>query len=483
MSTAGQGLLSERSHATETGEDLRQRILAERRARWGAGQRKGRYKPPAAPVPPSGRKLPRGWAWATIGELSLAVDYGSSAKTSDDEGGVPVLRMGNIRDGALSLGELKYLPVDHPEFPELLLHDGDLLFNRTNSPELVGKSAVYRCGLPAYSFASYLIRVRLAVGVVPEYIAYCLNSPDGREWVRSVVSQQVGQANVNGSKLKALTVPLPPTSEQHAIVARLTTSIDRIAEAERRLLAAKQRVSELLDRILNQAVADASSAPQETIECLAERVTSGSRDWKPYYNAGSGVFVLTQNVRMRRLDIDEPFHVDPPADDPARARSAVERDDILITIVGANCGNLARVPQPMPDHFVCQSLALVRLKNPALSSWVELFMAAPAGGQRHFENCYYGQGRPHLSFADIKRMRVPIPAKEVRDRAVALVERQSRAAQAMTDALDSALRRSPDMRRALLQRELRGEGTQEAPGAALQGQPETDPSSVVLVEV
>ena len=482
MSAAGQDLLGELPPAAETGEDLRQRILDARQERWDAEQRTGRYKPPFAPTPRAGRELPRGWTWATIDELALAVDYGSSAKTNDDELGVPVLRMGNIRDGALSFEELKYLPVEHPEFPELLLRDGDLLFNRTNSPELVGKSAVYRSDLAACSFASYLIRVRLADGVVPEYIAYCLNSPDGREWVRSVVSQQVGQANVNGSKLKALTVPLPPTSDQHAIVARLSASLGRIAEAERRLLAAKKRASELLDSLLNHFVAEAAAAPHETIECLAERVTSGSRDWKPYYNAGTGVFVLTQNVRMRRLEISEPFHVDPPAEDPARPRSAVAQDDILITIVGANCGNLARVPQPMPEHFVCQSLALVRLKNPAMGPWVELFMAAPDGGQRHFEDCYYGQGRPHLSFADIKRMRIPIPDADVRDRAVALVERQSRAAQVLTASLDAALGRVPDMRRALLLRELRGEG-QEAAGPELPGQQETDPSGVVLVEV
>src|SRR5690606_7728729 len=126
------------------------------------------------------------------------------------------------------------LPADHPEFPRLLLEPGDILFNRTNSAELVGKTAVY----PGYpnpcSFASYLIRGRTLPGADPRYVSAFINSPFGREWVASVVSQQVGQANVNGSKLKALTIPLPPAAEQERIVSelqRLTSLMDNLAAA------------------------------------------------------------------------------------------------------------------------------------------------------------------------------------------------------------------------------------------------------------
>lgn len=91
---------------------------------------------------------------------------------------------------------------------------------------------------------------------------------------------------------------------------------------------------------------------------ITTKVTSGSRDWKPYYERGTGVFILSQNVRMRRLHIPEPFHVDPPADDPARQRSAVQQDDLLINVVGA-VGTVARVTRPLDEHYVCQSVALV----------------------------------------------------------------------------------------------------------------------------
>ena len=70
--------------------------------------------------------------WATVEQLSTLVQYGSSAKTSEETKGVPVLRMGNIENGRLSLDKLKYLPKDHDEIPNLLLYKGDLLFNPTN---------------------------------------------------------------------------------------------------------------------------------------------------------------------------------------------------------------------------------------------------------------------------------------------------------------------------------------------------------------
>ena len=190
------------------------------------------------------RALPAGWKWVTVGEMVEEMQYGTSAKTSEDATGVPVLRMGNIKEGSLVLDSLKYLPRTHGEFPALLLHDGDLLFNRTNSAELVGKSAVYRGNPSPCSCASYLIRARMRPSYVPEFLAYYINSTFGRAWVNSVVSQQVGQANVNGTKLKALTIPVPHLPEQRRIVAEIEKQFTRLEAG----VAALRRVKANLKR-------------------------------------------------------------------------------------------------------------------------------------------------------------------------------------------------------------------------------------------
>lgn len=230
----------------ETGAQLLERILIERRARWGAKQLakfkeqgktppqdwQKKYPEPVQPDTTHLPELPEGWVWATIDQLSIEQKYGSSAKTNEDNSGIPVLRMGNIQNGKLDTEVLKYLPRNHDEFPALLLKDGDLLFNRTNSPELVGKTAIYRSELTPCSYASYLIAVRFSEEFIPEIASFYINSGHGRYWIKSVVVQQVGQANVNGSKLAALALPLPPIDEQHELVRALSEQIANAFEQE-----------------------------------------------------------------------------------------------------------------------------------------------------------------------------------------------------------------------------------------------------------
>ncbi|MFB7222878.1 restriction endonuclease subunit S [Streptomyces sp. NPDC056227] len=165
--------------------------------------------------------VPTHWNVVALDELATLIEYGTSTKTraqekSDD---VPVLRMGNIQDGGLDLSSLKYLPADHMDVTKLALTDGDLLFNRTNSAELVGKTAIYRAKLGPMTFASYLIRCQFAPGVIPEWVSMVINSTYGRQYIAAVSSQQVGQANVSGSKLAAMPIPLPSTEEQEYILA------------------------------------------------------------------------------------------------------------------------------------------------------------------------------------------------------------------------------------------------------------------------
>jgi len=195
------------------------------------------------------------WPRTTVTKVATDIHYGSSAKTSEDIDGVPVLRMGNIVDGRLSLEKLKFLPRSHREFPDLLLKPGDLLFNRTNSAELVGKTAVYS-GVPIIcSFASYLIRVRLGADYEPNFLSYYLNSIYGKQWIASVVSQQVGQANVNSSKLKALEIPIPPIAEQRRIVEEVERRLSVVDELDAVVSTNQARAEGLAQSILQRAFA------------------------------------------------------------------------------------------------------------------------------------------------------------------------------------------------------------------------------------
>jgi type I restriction enzyme S subunit len=287
----------------ESGEQLLQRIIKERRAKWEADQLakmhasgkppkdndwKQKYKDPAPLDTAKMPELPEGWTWATVEQVSSAVQYGSSAKCSE-AGDVPVLRMGNLTaDGQLLTDNLKFLPANHPEFPELLLNSGDILFNRTNSAELVGKSAVYR-GVPdSCSFASYLIRATLVTGCHAEYLAACLNSAHGRAWIKAVVNQQVGQANVNGTKLQAFVFPLPPSKEQERIVDSIESAFSSSSVADCSTSANLKRANRLRQSILKRAFEGklvTQDLNDEPASVLLERIraerTAASNERKP----------------------------------------------------------------------------------------------------------------------------------------------------------------------------------------------------------
>lgn len=159
--------------------------------------------------------LPNGWEWVRLYDLTESFVYGTSAKANDDSMGIPVLRMGNIIDGSIQFTDLKYLPNDHADVRKLDLEIGDILFNRTNSYELVGKTALVEENIAGKAtFASYLIRVRLFYkDILGAYVCHYINSHIGRKILLSMVTQQVGQANINSQKLASLPVPLPPKEE------------------------------------------------------------------------------------------------------------------------------------------------------------------------------------------------------------------------------------------------------------------------------
>lgn len=200
--------------------------------------------------------LPVGWEWERIGRASLTTDYGLSEQTFNDPTGVPVLKMGDIVNGEILLGGQKTVPAHVDGLPGLFLEEGDLLYNRTNSAELVGKTGVYEGGSGAYTFASYLIRIRLAKDfIVPRYLNICMNSPNFRKSeIEPQLKQQCGQANVNGTIMRNMRVPIPSTAEQHRIVAKVDELITLCDALKTRLADAQTTQIHLADTIVEQAL-------------------------------------------------------------------------------------------------------------------------------------------------------------------------------------------------------------------------------------
>ena len=183
------------------------------------------------------------WAKESIADLCNSLKYGT-AKKSQATGEVVVLRMGNLQNGEIDWSDLAY--TDDPEdIDKYMLSPGDVLFNRTNSAALVGKTSIYRGEYPAI-YAGYLIKLDYDHSVIiGEYLNYALNTTDAREYCNTVKTDGVNQSNINAKKIGAYEINVASIDEQKEIVLILK----RLLESERQAKETAEAVLEQIDTI------------------------------------------------------------------------------------------------------------------------------------------------------------------------------------------------------------------------------------------
>jgi type I restriction enzyme, S subunit len=196
-------------------------------------------------------ELPENWWWGKINDITHRVEYGTSNK-SIGEGEIPVLRMGNMQNGRIDWSDLKY-SIDSKDNEEYLLRKEDVLFNRTNSPELVGKAVIYKGERPAI-FAGYLIRLNQIREIMNGYyLNYFLNSVTAKKHGNTVKTDGVNQSNINGTKLVNYPIPLCSKKEQDQIVQEIESRLSVIEQLEQTIKENLQKAKALRQSILKKA--------------------------------------------------------------------------------------------------------------------------------------------------------------------------------------------------------------------------------------
>lgn len=194
-------------------------------------------------------KVPEGWAWARMSSLTQDLPYGTSKKSSS-RGEIAVLRMGNLQQGEIDYSDLVYSS-DKEDIDKYLLTYGDLLFNRTNSSEWVGKTAIYRGEVSAI-YAGYLIRIRSFLDA--EYLNSVMNSKYAKEICLLVKTDAVNQSNINATKLGRFLIPVPPLSEQVRISNMVSEALYWNNFIEIKKLELEQYIQQIKSKILDLAI-------------------------------------------------------------------------------------------------------------------------------------------------------------------------------------------------------------------------------------
>ena len=214
-------------------------------------------------------EVPKSWVWCKLEDIVCELKYGTSEKSSS-VGKIAVLRMGNITNvGTIDYSNLVYSSNDE-DIEQYSLEKYDLLFNRTNSSEWVGKTAIYKDEQPAI-YAGYLIRIRPLL-ISPDYLNTVMNSGYYREWCYNVKTDAVNQSNINAKKLSQLMIPIPPLREQGRIVAEIDkwiSLIDIVKNGKGDLQTViKQAKSKILDLAIHGKLVPQDPNDEPAIELL-----------------------------------------------------------------------------------------------------------------------------------------------------------------------------------------------------------------------
>lgn len=192
--------------------------------------------------------VPESWEIVTINDIAIKTQYGLSVR-GQPTGGTPILRMNCQDDGRVVFRDLQFVDLDAETLAAFRLQPGDLLFNRTNSIEHVGRTAIYEGSLEAV-FASYLIRLSINVDrCLPRFLNYYLNRPEVQTDIKRLASRAVGQANINATKLRTVAFPLPRSFEEQRDIVAILDAIDRKIELHRKK---KQVLEELFKALLHK---------------------------------------------------------------------------------------------------------------------------------------------------------------------------------------------------------------------------------------
>ena len=260
----------------EPADVLLVRILAERRARWEAQEkRRGKYKEPAAPDTSDLPPLPEGWEWATraqIGEVRLGRQR--SPKRATGPNMRPYMRAANVRWEVLDLSDVKEMDFTPSEFETYRLLTGDILLSEASgSADEVGKPAVWNSEIDNCCFQNTLIRVRAE----PQLVAYLYHHLlyDARSGALGRAARGVGIHHLGAQRAETWVVALPPLAEQRRIVAEVERRLSVIQQTEAAVDASLHRAERLRQSILKRAFSG-QLAPQdpddEPASVLLERI-------------------------------------------------------------------------------------------------------------------------------------------------------------------------------------------------------------------
>ncbi|WP_446045312.1 restriction endonuclease subunit S [Streptomyces olivaceus] len=339
-------------------------------------------------------------------DLVLEVKPGFACGENDPNG-VFQVRMNNVtKSGGIDLSKQRRVPRSHLRLEKDKLLPGDVLFNATNSPDLVGKTLFWSGLNEEAVYSNHFQRIRVDEEKVdPKYLSRWLAYQFDSGVFRSLCKRWVNQATVSKERLLALRVPLLPLVKQERLAAILD-QVDMLRLKRREAIAL---LDDLAQSIFISMFDVGGGHPAAPLGEQLSLITSGGRGWAKYYSDSGSIFIRSLDVRMNSIEIGEVAYVHAPDNAEAR-RTRVECGDVLLTITGSRIGRVATVPGNLSGAYVSQHVAILRpVQEKILPEFLSFYLSMPFGGQVQISNMQYGQTKPGLNFKQVAKFMIPLP--------------------------------------------------------------------------
>lgn len=200
-------------------------------------------------------EIPESWVWCRLGDITLSMTNGIYKQDKFyNENGIGCLRMYNIKDGVINFNNLKRMILTPQELDTYSLQKNDILLNRVNSIELLGKAGLVNDLSEPLVFESKNIRVRFAeTETLPSYLNYYMLTPFYKEPILKSFKKVTGQASISQEKLLPILIPLPPLSEQTRIVAEIEKQLAKTKQLKAHIISNQHATEQLLKALLHGA--------------------------------------------------------------------------------------------------------------------------------------------------------------------------------------------------------------------------------------